>query len=113
MIKESINEQELLDICLTLAALDGEGDEYFAGPAGKVITHYSIIELTKEKERAGEEQEITEEEICDKINSLVIGKVLENMTKKNLVKVDFSGDEVMYGLDQAGIDYLESRRNND
>ena len=113
MIKESINEQELLNLCLTLLALDDESNEYFDGPAGRVVAHYAIIELTKEKEKVGEDPEFTEEEICDKINSLVIGKVLENMTKKNLIKVDFSGDEVMFGLDQAGIDYLKSRRNND
>jgi len=110
MIKESINEQELLDICLTLVTLDNEEGEYFAGPAGRVVTHYAVVELTKEKEKMGEEADLTEEEICEKINSLFVGKLLESMTKKGLLKVDFSGDEVLYGLDQAGIDFLERKK---
>lgn len=112
MIKESINEQELLDICLNLILLDNDEGEFFAGPAGRVITHYAVVEITKEKEKAGEEPDFTEEEVCNKINNLYTAKLLENMTKKGLLKVDFSGDEVKYGLEQAGIDFLESRNND-
>lgn len=112
MIKEILNEQELLDVCLSLVALEQEPDEYFAGPAGKLITYYACSELVKEKERLGEEPEFSDEEVAVRVNQLIVGKVLEQMTKKNLIQTDFSGDEVMYGLTEESIDYLNKLKKN-
>jgi hypothetical protein len=98
MIKECINEQELLDICLSLVASEDlkKEDGYFSGPAGRVITLYSAMELTKEKELKGESLEFTDEEVSKRVHQLCIDKLLEIMTKKNLLSVDFSGDKILY-----------------
>lgn len=88
-LKDTINEQQLLDICLSLVACEEYADEFFAGPAGTVITAQAVNDIG---------DDFTEEEVAKKVNYLIVSKVLENLTKKGLVDVDLTGDEPLYKL---------------
>lgn len=88
-LKDSINEQQLLDICLSLVACEEYADEFFAGPAGIVITAQAINDIG---------ENFTEEEISSKIHNMIVSKVLENLIKKGLVDVDLTGDEPKYKI---------------
>ena len=91
-IKEVLNEEELLDVCLNLVSLEREQDEYFNGPAGGVITAYAVNNILKRQD------EFTEEEICEEINRMIIEKTLYNLSKKGLVDVEFRDDDTYYSL---------------
>lgn len=82
-ILELINEEQLLDVCLTLVSLN---EKSFDGPAGMVITAYAVKDLDS----------FTEEELTEKINELIINKTLENLVNDGEVEVDFSGEEILY-----------------
>lgn len=82
-----INEEQLLDICLTLASLN---DESFDGPAGMIITAYAARELSSNSKN------FTEEQLIEKVNELIVNKTLENLAKIGEVEVDFSGEEILY-----------------
>jgi hypothetical protein len=99
-LKEQINEEQLLDICLNLVALEEYKDEFFSGPAGQVITARAVNNILNKQE------EFTEEEVCKEISVMITGKILENLTKKDLIEVDLSGDEPIYGLNQSNIGYF-------
>ena len=78
-----INEEQLLDVCLTLVSLN---EKSFDGPAGMIITAYAAKELGS----------FTEEELTEKINELIVNKTLENLVNDGEVEVDFSGEEILY-----------------
>jgi hypothetical protein len=103
-LKSTINDEQLLDICLSLVALEEYKDEFFSGPAGKIITARAVSNILNKQE------EFTEEEVCDEISMMITGKIIENLTKKDLIEVDLSGDEPLYGLNESNIGYFE---NND
>jgi hypothetical protein len=100
-LKEVINEQQLLDICLSLVACEEYADEFFGGPAGKIITAVAVNNLNKKQE------EFSAEEISEEISMMITGKIIENLTKKGLIDVDFSGDEPLYGLNKDNIEYFQ------
>jgi len=90
-LKEVINEQQLLDICLSLVACEEYEDEFFAGPAGMVITAQAVNDIG---------YDFTEVDIAARVGELIVSKVLENLTKKGLVDVDLTGDEPRYKINQ-------------
>jgi hypothetical protein len=101
-LKAQVNDEQLLDICLNLVALEEYKDEFFSGPAGAVITARAVNNLLKNQE------EFTEEEVCDEIAMMITGKILENLSKKDLIEVDLSGDEPLYGLNKDNIGYFNN-----
>jgi hypothetical protein len=103
-LKSTINDEQLLDICLNLVALEEYKDEFFSGPAGQIITARAVNNVFNRQE------EFTEEEVCDEISMMITGKIIENLTKKGLIEADFSGDVPRYGLNENNIGYFE---NND
>lgn len=87
-LKDLINDEQLLDICLTLLSFDDES--YFGGPAGMIVTARAAQELSKEG------GDFTEDEITARINELIVSKVLERLVKEGEVEVDVTGDETLY-----------------
>ena len=82
-----INEEQLLDVCLTLVSLN---EKSFDGPAGMIITAYAARELSSNG------KDFTEEELTEKINELIVNKTLENLVNDGEFEVDFSGEEILY-----------------
>lgn len=82
MLKDLLNDQQLLDVCLTLVASGGvlSGD-FFEGPAGLVITAYVIMN----------NKNYDSEIITEKINSLLTSKIVEILMIKGMVDVDADG----------------------
>jgi len=100
-LKDIINEEQLLDICLNLVAREEYADEFFGGPAGEIITARAANNISKKQEG------FSVEEITEEINMMITGKIIENLTKKGLIEVDFSGDELLYGLNKDNIEYFQ------
>lgn len=88
-LKDLINEEQLLDICLSLLSLGDDSD--FDGAAGMIVTARAIQELSKD-------EEFTEEEVANKVNELIISKSLEILVKKGEAEVDLTGKEVKYRI---------------
>lgn len=98
-IKNCINEEELLDICLDLCSLK-EGA--FEGAAGRVITMYVAKDL-----------KVCAEEIADRVDEvsygcqrLIAGKITNDLSLKGLIDVCYD-DDVYLSISDTGIKFLE------
>jgi hypothetical protein len=102
-LKTVINDEQLLDICLSLVALEEYESQYFSGPAGAVITARAINNILKEQD------DFTDDEVGHEVSMMITGKVLENLTKKGKIEVDLSGEEPLFGVTKEVSDYFKKK----
>ena len=96
-LTSTVTDEQLLDFVLSVAAEDIENVPFVAE---RIIIVYAINELGHNGKG------FTEDDIVQKYKELIADYILTNLTKKGLLEVDFSDDELMYRLTEEGRKYV-------
>ena len=94
-----INDEQLLNLALNHVC---ERDEDKIDPVAEQICIFYAMKQLKDEQS----YEPTDEEIHKRYSDMVVEKLIEQLTDKGLVEVDFGHDEIGYQITEEGRDKL-------